>query len=84
MLAALRRAVIATLMRTTIHVEAAREEVRAIESERHPMDMHFEHMAPANEASNGGAEDAPKLSRNTLCPCGSQKKYKHCHGRIVE
>lgn len=84
MLAALRRAVIATLMRTTIHVEAAREEVRAIESERHPMDMHFDHMAPANEAANGGAEDAPKLSRNTLCPCGSQKKYKHCHGRIVE
>lgn len=24
-----------------------------------------------------------KVSRNTLCPCGSQKKYKHCHGKIV-
>jgi SEC-C motif len=21
-----------------------------------------------------------KIGRNSLCPCGSQKKYKHCHG----
>jgi len=23
-----------------------------------------------------------KVQRNSLCPCGSGKKYKHCHGRI--
>jgi preprotein translocase subunit SecA len=23
-----------------------------------------------------------KVGRNELCPCGSGKKYKHCHGRI--
>ena len=23
-----------------------------------------------------------KVGRNELCPCGSQKKYKHCHGVI--
>ena len=23
-----------------------------------------------------------KVGRNELCPCGSQKKYKHCHGAI--
>jgi preprotein translocase subunit SecA len=22
-----------------------------------------------------------KVGRNELCPCGSGKKYKHCHGR---
>ena len=22
-----------------------------------------------------------KVGRNALCPCGSQRKYKHCHGR---
>ena len=22
-----------------------------------------------------------KVSRNAPCPCGSGKKYKHCHGR---
>ena len=24
---------------------------------------------------------APKIGRNDPCPCGSGKKYKHCHGR---
>jgi len=23
----------------------------------------------------------PKIGRNDLCPCGSGKKYKHCHGK---
>ncbi len=25
--------------------------------------------------------DQPKVGRNDPCPCGSGKKYKHCHGR---
>ncbi|KRW62719.1 preprotein translocase subunit SecA [Pseudomonas sp. TTU2014-080ASC] len=25
----------------------------------------------------------PKVGRNELCPCGSGKKYKHCHGQIT-
>ena len=24
-----------------------------------------------------------KISRNEVCPCGSGKKYKHCHGQLV-
>jgi preprotein translocase subunit SecA len=24
----------------------------------------------------------PKVGRNDPCPCGSGKKYKHCHGRL--
>ena len=24
---------------------------------------------------------APKIGRNDLCPCGSGKKYKNCHGK---
>ncbi|HEY1288095.1 MAG TPA: preprotein translocase subunit SecA, partial [Burkholderiales bacterium] len=24
----------------------------------------------------------PKVGRNELCPCGSGKKYKHCHGKL--
>jgi len=31
---------------------------------------------PANPASWG------KVGRNEQCPCGSGKKYKHCHGRL--
>ena len=26
--------------------------------------------------------DLPKVGRNDICPCGSNKKYKHCHGKI--
>ena len=26
--------------------------------------------------------EQPKVGRNQLCPCGSGKKYKHCHGRL--
>ena len=25
---------------------------------------------------------APKIGRNDPCPCGSGKKYKHCHGKL--
>ena len=24
--------------------------------------------------------DQPKVGRNEMCPCGSGKKYKRCHG----
>ncbi|MFN4340884.1 MAG: preprotein translocase subunit SecA [Azonexus sp.] len=27
-------------------------------------------------------ENGPKIGRNDPCPCGSGKKYKHCHGKL--
>jgi preprotein translocase subunit SecA len=34
-------------------------------------------------SSGGGAPSAwGKVPRNAPCPCGSGKKYKHCHGRL--
>ena len=35
-----------------------------------------------NQDSTTYRRDLPKLGRNDICPCGSQKKYKHCHGKI--
>jgi preprotein translocase subunit SecA len=36
-------------------------------------------------ASAGGDDtavaDVPQVSRNAPCPCGSGRKYKHCHGQ---
>jgi preprotein translocase subunit SecA len=29
------------------------------------------------------ATAVPKVGRNDPCPCGSGKKYKHCHGRLA-
>jgi preprotein translocase subunit SecA len=47
--------------------------------------------APAGRSGGGGARpeggnvtmvrSQPKVGRNDPCPCGSGKKYKHCHGR---
>ena len=40
---------------------------------------------PASQASDhpGTVRNIlPKVGRNDACPCGSGKKYKHCHGQI--
>jgi len=41
----------------------------------------------AAPAVGGGAETfvraQPKVGRNEPCPCGSGKKYKHCHGQVA-
>ncbi|NLZ10692.1 MAG: preprotein translocase subunit SecA [Alcaligenaceae bacterium] len=29
------------------------------------------------------AGDVPRVGRNDPCPCGSGKKYKHCHGKLA-
>jgi preprotein translocase subunit SecA len=62
-----------------------------------PAALRFEH-AEASALANGAGEDesrrppetpqAPfvregrKVGRNEPCPCGSGKKYKHCHGQL--
>jgi preprotein translocase subunit SecA len=37
---------------------------------------------PMPQREDGGVVEAP-VSRNAPCPCGSGKKYKHCHGQIA-
>jgi uncharacterized protein YecA (UPF0149 family) len=27
-------------------------------------------------------DQVPRVGRNEPCPCGSKKKYKHCHGKV--
>jgi preprotein translocase subunit SecA len=34
------------------------------------------------QRTDGGVIEAP-VSRNAPCPCGSGRKYKHCHGQIA-
>jgi preprotein translocase subunit SecA len=29
------------------------------------------------------ADEVPRMGRNAQCPCGSGKKYKHCHGKLA-
>lgn len=70
------------------------EDVAALERQRTPASMDFVHPdlhAPMEAEDEGGegyithqpiVRDKPKIGRNQPCPCGSGKKYKHCHGRL--
>jgi preprotein translocase subunit SecA len=33
-------------------------------------------------AAAAAVHDGPKVGRNDPCPCGSGRKYKHCHGQL--
>ncbi|HEY4375063.1 MAG TPA: preprotein translocase subunit SecA [Burkholderiales bacterium] len=69
--------------------EQARREAEALEAR-----MRLQHaLASASEAAPEEDDDSPtmkpfkqfgkKVGRNELCPCGSGKKYKHCHGALA-
>jgi len=87
---------ISILSRVRIQSEA---DVQRLEEQRRAAQaMEFKHaQAPAlGEASSAdaGAEatqpletfvrEGRKVGRNELCPCGSGKKYKQCHGKLAQ
>jgi preprotein translocase subunit SecA len=37
--------------------------------------------AEVAQAALAAGED-PQVGRNDPCPCGSGKKFKHCHGQL--
>ncbi|MFV5213570.1 preprotein translocase subunit SecA [Azonexus caeni] len=41
-----------------------------------------EALADESGEVNQPVENGPKVGRNDPCPCGSGKKYKHCHGKL--
>ncbi len=41
-----------------------------------------EALADEGGDANQPVENGPKVGRNDPCPCGSGKKYKHCHGKL--
>ena len=76
------------LMTVQIRTQEALEETEP----RADVDNVQYHHADYDEALSGERGDAaqaqpanagPKVGRNEPCPCGSGKKYKHCHGRLA-
>jgi len=68
----------------------AEEDVEAVETRKEtPMEYHHEE-ASAVAGTQGNAQvpaepfvrDGRKVGRNEACPCGSGKKFKHCHGKL--
>jgi preprotein translocase subunit SecA len=61
-------------------------------AERAKVDMNRLQASRMEAAMNAGAGDRgkpspvhveKKVGRNDPCPCGSGKKYKQCHGRLL-
>ncbi len=82
----------------TVRIESREQIDQAEEQlQPHLANVHYQHadfqpgadaeqlLAPT-AAEEGGVRtvvnDMPKVGRNDPCPCGSGKKYKHCHGQL--
>ncbi|MFL6622461.1 MAG: preprotein translocase subunit SecA [Sulfurifustis sp.] len=95
MLARIKQEVVTLLARLQVEAEAPQS---FTPPPRAPQELHFLHpsaSSPAPSENGEVAEEAevavaprpvvrkqPKVGRNQPCPCGSGKKYKHCHGRL--
>ena len=97
MLENVKREVVTLLARVRIRSEeevAALEQAERQQAEARLLQSQFQHQnaggygadeeaAEVEAAQNGVvARDEPKVGRNDPCPCGSGKKYKHCHGQL--
>ncbi len=96
MLEKVKREVVTLLARVRIRSE---DEVAALEAqeraaaEAQAQQMQFQHAdvggygadeeAAQARAQAGGNDAFANVGRNDPCPCGSGKKYKHCHGQIA-
>jgi preprotein translocase subunit SecA len=78
-----------TRLLMTVEVRS-REQIEEVEQQHPQVENVQYHHADYDEAL-GSAEDKsaqpvqrhmPKVGRNDPCPCGSGKKYKHCHGKL--
>ena len=88
LLSVVRTEVTKLLMTVQIRSEAQLEEVEAppeLENVQYHHAGYDEALATANpdrDAAEPEHRAGPKVGRNDPCPCGSGKKYKHCHGKL--
>ena len=92
MLESIKLEVTRTLMSVQIR---SREEVEGVEKEHAPAVENVQYQHASYDEALGTADEAQpprkqpfqrhtgKIGRNDPCPCGSKKKYKHCHGRLA-
>jgi preprotein translocase subunit SecA len=77
--------------RTLVAVEIrASDEVPKADVEQHVENVRLQHADYDTALAEGAEEKKPqptvrpaqKVGRNEPCPCGSGRKYKHCHGKL--
>ncbi|MBJ7265016.1 MAG: SEC-C domain-containing protein, partial [Burkholderiaceae bacterium] len=76
----------------TVQVQSPEQVEQAVEIDAPMQNVQYHHfdydeaLASQNNSANRQepARNAlPKVGRNDPCPCGSGKKYKLCHGKLV-
>jgi len=89
MLERIKHDVISLLARVQIRSD---EDIEALERQRRAQtEMEYVHQEMGQDvreveeydAPTPIVRDQPKIGRNAPCPCGSGKKYKHCHGKLA-
>ena len=87
MLERIKHSVVSVLMTVQVHNQ---EDVHAVEPhEIQGIEMHHDTLSVGVENDESPftpaelAKQGIRIGRNALCPCGSHKKYKQCHGRLV-
>ncbi|MEZ5626674.1 MAG: preprotein translocase subunit SecA [Rhodocyclaceae bacterium] len=85
LLEAVRNDVTRLLMTVQIRTEAPLEEVEAagVENVQYHHADYDEALGTKRSEDDAAANAGPKVGRNEPCPCGSGKKYKHCHGKLA-
>jgi preprotein translocase subunit SecA len=91
MLDVIKREVTQVLMTVQVRSEA---EVEAVEAAPVAENVQYHHANYEDALGQSGDTDATddeqlpfvrdgkKIGRNDVCPCGSGKKYKQCHGKL--
>ncbi|AWI76969.1 preprotein translocase subunit SecA [Parazoarcus communis] len=87
LLDAVRADVSKLLMTVQIRTESQLDEAEPQSDVENVQYHHADYDEALGKAAAGGdapqpATAGPKVGRNDACPCGSGKKYKHCHGRL--
>jgi preprotein translocase subunit SecA len=89
---------VSMLARVQVRTEAEIQAEEAERQRRLERALQLQHAAPESLSSQAPQPEAapatpaivtpfvremPKVGRNEACPCGSGKKYKHCHGALA-
>ena len=85
MLWLLKENVVALLSRLTFDLERPPQDHRhnAARSSAQSLKQHRGEGEGREGAASSPVVRGEKIRRNAPCPCGSGKKYKHCHGRLA-
>jgi len=70
-------------VRSEAQIEEAEQHQPGVENVQYHHADYDEALGTAEEKKTQPAQAGPKVSRNDPCPCGSGKKYKHCHGKLA-